>query len=106
MSTSNHLIIIPSDYDIEDVFSSTHSPDYILASPDYFPASSGNTSLDPSYDLSKYLLASLAISPFHDDPYMKVMQEYDATNNKSPIPPLQAPIAPPTVFVGNYTFLT
>ncbi|GJV67728.1 putative reverse transcriptase domain-containing protein [Tanacetum coccineum] len=31
-------------------------------------------------DLSKYLLASLAISPFHDDPYMKVMQAYDATS--------------------------
>ncbi|GKF42012.1 hypothetical protein Tco_0125354 [Tanacetum coccineum] len=106
MSTSNHPIIVPPDSDIEDAFSSTLSPDYISASPDYFPASSGNTSPDPSYDLSKYLLPSLAISPFHDDSYMKVMQAYDATNNKSPIPPLQAPIAPPTVFVGNYTFLT
>ncbi|GJX06304.1 hypothetical protein Tco_0194236 [Tanacetum coccineum] len=95
MSTSNHSIIVPSDYDIEYTFSSTHSPDYIPASSDYFPASPRNTSPDPSYDLSKYLLASLAISPFHDDPYMKVMQAYDATNNKSPIPPLQAPIAPP-----------
>ncbi|GKA80335.1 hypothetical protein Tco_0786931 [Tanacetum coccineum] len=57
----------------------------------------GNTSPDPLDDLSKYLLASLAISPFHDDPYMKVMQAYNATSNESPIPPLQAPIAPPTV---------
>ncbi|GJX91820.1 hypothetical protein Tco_0345146 [Tanacetum coccineum] len=57
----------------------------------------GNTSPNPSDDLSKYLLASLAISPFHDDPYMKVMQAYNATSNESPIPPLQAPIAPPTV---------
>nr|GEU56463.1 reverse transcriptase domain-containing protein [Tanacetum cinerariifolium] len=48
-------------------------------------------------DLSKYLLASLAISPFHDDPYMKVMQAYNATSNESPIPPPQALIAPPTV---------
>ncbi|GJT74452.1 reverse transcriptase domain-containing protein [Tanacetum coccineum] len=97
MSTSTHPIIVPSDSDIEDAFSSTHTPDYTLASPDYFPASPGNTSPDPSDDLSKYLLASLAISPFHDDPYMKVMQAYNATSNESPIPPLQAPIAPPTV---------
>ncbi|GKF12951.1 hypothetical protein Tco_0050877, partial [Tanacetum coccineum] len=41
------------------------------------------------------LLASLTISPFHDDPYIKVMQAYNATSNESPIP--QAPIAPPTI---------
>ncbi|GJW18514.1 putative reverse transcriptase domain-containing protein [Tanacetum coccineum] len=34
---------------------------------------------------------------FYDDPYMKVMQAYNATNNESPIPLPQAPIAPPTV---------
>ncbi|GKD14933.1 hypothetical protein Tco_1199340, partial [Tanacetum coccineum] len=62
-----------------------------------FPSSPGNTSYDPSEDLSKDLLASLAISPFHDDPYMKVMQAYNATCNKSPIPPPRAPIAPTTV---------
>ncbi|GJY01064.1 hypothetical protein Tco_0359216 [Tanacetum coccineum] len=71
MSTSTHPIIVPSDYDVEDAFSSTHSPDYTPASPDYFPAIPGNTSPDPLDDLSKYLLASLAILPFHDDPYMK-----------------------------------
>ncbi|GKC08854.1 hypothetical protein Tco_1000464, partial [Tanacetum coccineum] len=60
-------------------------------------ASPGNTSPDPSDDLSKYLLASLAISPFHDDPYMKVMQAYNATSNELPIPLPQTPIAPPTV---------
>ncbi|GKD50607.1 hypothetical protein Tco_1279583, partial [Tanacetum coccineum] len=48
-------------------------------------------------DLTKYLLASLAISPFHDDPYMKVIQANNTTNNESPIPLPQAPIAPPTV---------
>ncbi|GJZ54837.1 hypothetical protein Tco_0610030 [Tanacetum coccineum] len=47
-------------------------------------------------DLSKDLLASLIISPFYDDPYMKVMQAYNATSNESPIPLPQAPIAPPT----------
>ncbi|GJV73172.1 hypothetical protein Tco_1493167 [Tanacetum coccineum] len=86
-------------------FSSTHTPDYYSwatpASPDYFLASPGNTSPDPSDDLSKYLLASLAISPFHDDPYMKVMQVYNATSNESPIPPLQAHIAPPTVLLSS-----
>nr|GEZ43718.1 hypothetical protein [Tanacetum cinerariifolium] len=97
MSTFTHHITIPSDSDIRDAFSSTNTPDYISASPDYFSASPGNTSSDPSEDLSKYLLASLAISPFHNDPYMKVMQAYNATSNESPIPLPRAPIAPPTV---------
>ncbi|GJS17170.1 putative reverse transcriptase domain-containing protein [Tanacetum coccineum] len=90
-------IIVPSDFDVEDAFSSTNTPDYTPASPDYSPALPGNTSLNPSDDLSKCLLASLAISPFHDDPYIKVMQAYNATTNESPIPLPQAPIAPPTV---------
>nr|GEV00543.1 reverse transcriptase domain-containing protein [Tanacetum cinerariifolium] len=86
MSSPNH----PTS-NIEDAFSSTHSPDYTTASSGCFLASPGTTSLDPSDNLSKYLLASLAISPFHDDSYMKVMHAYDAI-----IPP-QAPIAP-TIF--------
>ncbi|GJQ91318.1 reverse transcriptase domain-containing protein [Tanacetum coccineum] len=99
MSTPDYIypIIVPSDSNVEDAFSSTTTPDYTLASPDYFPASPGNTSPDPSDDLSKYLLVSLTISPFHDDPYMKVMQAYNATSNESPIPPPQAPIDPLTV---------
>ncbi|GJW59036.1 hypothetical protein Tco_0105767 [Tanacetum coccineum] len=97
MSTSTHPIIILSNSDVEDAFSSINTPDYTPASPDYFPALSGNTSFDSLEDLSKDLLASLTISPFHDDPYMKVMQAYNATNNESPIPLLQAPIAPLTV---------
>nr|GEU76629.1 putative reverse transcriptase domain-containing protein [Tanacetum cinerariifolium] len=97
MYTSTHPFIVPSDYDIEDAFFSTNTPDYILASLDYFSASSGNTSLDPSKDLSKYLLATLAISPFDDDPYMKVMQAYNATSNESPILLPRAPITLPTV---------
>nr|GFA75250.1 hypothetical protein [Tanacetum cinerariifolium] len=92
MSTSTNPIIVPSDFDIEDVFSFKHSPDYIPASPDYFLASLGNTSSNPLEDLSKYIFASLAISPFHNDPCMKVIQAYDATNDESPIPP-QALIA-------------
>ncbi|GJT94051.1 hypothetical protein Tco_1082896 [Tanacetum coccineum] len=97
MSSPTHPITILSDSNVEDAFSSTHSPDYTLTLPDYSPASPRNTSPDPSNDLSKYLLASLAISPFHDDPYMKFMQAYNATSNESPILLQRAPIAPPTV---------
>nr|GEU28765.1 hypothetical protein [Tanacetum cinerariifolium] len=64
---------------------------------DYSSTTPGNTSSDPSEDSSKDRSASLAVSPFHEDPYMKVIQAYDATSNESPIPPPQAPIAPPTV---------
>ncbi|GKF40978.1 hypothetical protein Tco_0124320 [Tanacetum coccineum] len=71
------------DSDVEDVFSSTNTPDYTPASPDYSPASPGNTSSDSSEDSSKDRPASLAISPFHNDPYMKVMQAYNVTSNES-----------------------
>ncbi|GKF89047.1 hypothetical protein Tco_0263010 [Tanacetum coccineum] len=82
MSTPDYIypIIVPSDFDVEDAFSSMNTPDYTPASPDYFPSSPGNTSSDSSDDLSKDLLASLTISPFHDDPYMKVMQAYNTTD--------------------------
>ncbi|GKC06488.1 hypothetical protein Tco_0998098 [Tanacetum coccineum] len=59
----------------------------------FIPASPGNTSPNLSDDLTKDLLASLSLSPFYDDPYMKVMQAYDATDNELP----QAPIATPTI---------
>ncbi|GKB34281.1 hypothetical protein Tco_0879223 [Tanacetum coccineum] len=97
MSSSTHPIIILFDSNVEDAFSSINTPDYTPASPNYFPASPGNTFSDPSKDLSKDLLTSLTISPFHDDPYMKLMQAYNATSNESPIPLPRAPIAPPTV---------
>ncbi|GJT92115.1 reverse transcriptase domain-containing protein [Tanacetum coccineum] len=83
MSSPNH-----HTSDIEDAFSSNFS-DYTLTSPDYFSVSPGNISPDPSDNLSKYLLASLAISHFHDDPY-------NAAANEPPIPP-QAPIDPSPV---------
>nr|GEY59132.1 hypothetical protein [Tanacetum cinerariifolium] len=97
MSSPTHPIIILSNSEIKDAFSSTNTHDYIPISPDYSPASLGNTSSDSSKDLSKDLLASLAILPFHDDLYMKVMEAYNDTNNESPIPPPRAPIASPTV---------
>nr|GEU48874.1 reverse transcriptase domain-containing protein [Tanacetum cinerariifolium] len=52
-------------------------------------ASLGNISPDSSNDLTKYLLTSLAISPYHDDPY--IIQAYDA------IPLPQAIIALPAI---------
>nr|GEX12524.1 hypothetical protein [Tanacetum cinerariifolium] len=90
ISSPNHPI-----FKIKDAFSSNF-PDYVLASPDYFPSTPGNTSPDYSNDLTKYLLATLIFSPLHDDSYMDVMQAYDATNELH-IPPLQAHIASPTI---------
>nr|GEV33564.1 reverse transcriptase domain-containing protein [Tanacetum cinerariifolium] len=78
--------------DIEDAFSSNFS-DYISASSDYFPASSGNTSFD-SNSFGLVPIASPTLLRFHDDPYMKVVQVYDATNNESPIS-LPREILPP-----------
>nr|GFB23011.1 hypothetical protein [Tanacetum cinerariifolium] len=96
MSSSNYPFIVPSDSDIEEAFSSTNTPDYTPASPDYFPALPGNIPPNSLNDLTKDLLALLALSPFHDDPYIKVMQAYDVTNNELSILP-QASIAPPTI---------
>ncbi|GKB43403.1 hypothetical protein Tco_0888345 [Tanacetum coccineum] len=90
MSSSNY----PTS-DIEDAFSSNF-PNCTPTSPNYFPASPRNISPDSSDNLSKYLLASLAISPFHDNPYMKA---YNA--NKPPIPPQVSidplPVLPPSL---------
>nr|GEY68190.1 hypothetical protein [Tanacetum cinerariifolium] len=88
MSSSTHLIIL-YDSDVEDAFSPTNIPNCTPASPNYSPASSGNTFSDPSKNLTQNLLATLAILPFHDDLYMKVMQAYNVEL------PIQAPIALP-----------
>ncbi|GKC48943.1 hypothetical protein Tco_1071688 [Tanacetum coccineum] len=86
MSSPNH----PTS-DIGDDFSSNF-PDYILASPDYFPASLGNTSSESSNNSSVLVpIASPTPSLFHNNPYMKVMQAYDA------ISPPQVTIPPLTV---------
>ncbi|GJR99914.1 putative reverse transcriptase domain-containing protein [Tanacetum coccineum] len=86
MSSPNH----PTS-DIEDAFSSNFL-DYIPASSDYFPASPGNTSSESSNNSSGLVpIASPTLSLFHNDPYMKVMQAYDA------ISPPQVTIPPPTV---------
>ncbi|GKA97201.1 hypothetical protein Tco_0825095 [Tanacetum coccineum] len=79
MSSPNH----PTS-DIEDAFSFNFS--------DYFPASPGNTSSESSNNSSGLVpIASPTLSLFHNNPYMKVMQAYDA------ISPLQVTIPPLTV---------
>ncbi|GJU20835.1 putative reverse transcriptase domain-containing protein [Tanacetum coccineum] len=87
MSSYTHPSI-PSDYDVEDAFSSTNAPNYIPTSPDYFPVTPGTIYPDSSDDLTKDLLSSLSISPFHNDSYMKrISPPKDAeTPVESPIP--------------------
>ncbi|GKA71951.1 reverse transcriptase domain-containing protein [Tanacetum coccineum] len=66
MSSPNH----PTS-DIEDAFSFNFT--------DYFPASPGNTSSKSSNNSSGLVpIASPTLSLFHNDPYMKVMQAYNA----------------------------
>ncbi|GKC96327.1 hypothetical protein Tco_1161769 [Tanacetum coccineum] len=79
MSSPNH----PTS-NIEDAYSSNF-PNYLSASPDYFPASPGKTYSSSSNSFGVIPLASPTLSLFHDDPYMKVMQAY--YTEKSPIPP-------------------
>nr|GEU40169.1 reverse transcriptase domain-containing protein [Tanacetum cinerariifolium] len=93
MSSSNHPIIVPSDFDIEDSFSSTNSPDYLPVFPDYFPTIPRNNSPNSSNDFTKYLLDTLVFLPLHDDPYMEAMQAYNA------ISPPQVIIALPAVLL-------
>nr|GFA06786.1 hypothetical protein [Tanacetum cinerariifolium] len=67
-------------------------------------ASNTETESDPSEDPYEDHSAPLAISPFHDDPYMKAMQAYNATSIESPTPPPQAPIAQPIVLLPSPLF--
>ncbi|GJY81675.1 hypothetical protein Tco_0494426 [Tanacetum coccineum] len=72
-------------FNIEDAFSSNF-PDYIPASSDYVPASTGKTySSSSNNSFGLVPITSLTLSLFHDDPYMKVMHAYYA--KESPIPP-------------------
>ncbi|GKE36654.1 hypothetical protein Tco_1460059 [Tanacetum coccineum] len=86
MSFPNH----PTS-DIEDAFSSNFS-NFILASPDYFPASPGKTYSSFSNSFGVVPIASPTLPLFHDDPYMKVLHAYYA--QESPIPP--PTIVPPS----------
>nr|GEX33643.1 reverse transcriptase domain-containing protein [Tanacetum cinerariifolium] len=99
MSSPNH-----PTFDIEHAFSS-NSPDYILASLDYFPTSPGNTYSDSSVNSSELIpIASLTPLLSHNDPYIKVMHAYYV--RESPIPTLitsstvlsPSPVLPLTLF--------
>nr|GEV30716.1 putative reverse transcriptase domain-containing protein [Tanacetum cinerariifolium] len=80
MSSPNH-----HTSNIKDAFSSNF-PDYILASSDFVPASSGKTySSSSNNSFGLVPIASPTLSLFHNDPYMKVMHAYYA--KESPIPP-------------------
>nr|GEY83233.1 reverse transcriptase domain-containing protein [Tanacetum cinerariifolium] len=87
MSSSNHPIIVPSDFNIKDAFSSRNSPNYLPVFVDYFPTIPRNNSLNSSNDLTKYLLDILIFSPLHDDPYMEAMQAYNAISPPQEISP-------------------
>nr|GFA27563.1 hypothetical protein [Tanacetum cinerariifolium] len=69
---------------LEDAFS-LNFPNYLpSASPDYVPTSPGKTYSSSSNSFGIVPLVSLALSLFHDDPYMNVLQAY--YTEKSPIP--------------------
>nr|GEW88701.1 reverse transcriptase domain-containing protein [Tanacetum cinerariifolium] len=91
MSSPNH----PTS-NIEDAFSSTNTPDYT-------PASPGNTSSDtPNNSSGLVPIESPTLSLFHDDPYMKDVQAFFAKD--SPIPP-PAPITPLAVLTPSLVML-
>ncbi|GJX69245.1 hypothetical protein Tco_0304972 [Tanacetum coccineum] len=92
MSSPSHLTS-----NIKDAFSSNF-PNYIPASLDYFPASSGKTySSSSNNSFGLVPIASPTLSLFHDDPYMKVMHAYYA--KESPIPP--PTIVPPSSMLSS-----
>ncbi|GJV03808.1 reverse transcriptase domain-containing protein, partial [Tanacetum coccineum] len=71
---------------LEDAFSSNFLNYVPPASPDYVPASPRKTYSSASNSFGIVPLASPTLSLFHDDPYMKVLQDF--YTEKSPIPPL------------------
>ncbi|GKF04080.1 hypothetical protein Tco_0034748, partial [Tanacetum coccineum] len=63
------------------------SPDYVLASPEKTYSSSSNNSF------GLVPIASLTLSLFHDDPYMKVMHAYYAKESHIPPPTIMPPFS-------------
>nr|GEX59476.1 hypothetical protein [Tanacetum cinerariifolium] len=94
--SSNHPIIIPSDFYIEDAFSSTNSPNYLSVFLDYFPTIPRNISLN---DLTMYLLDIQIFSPLLDDPYIEAMQAYNAISPPQVIIALPAVLPPSPVLL-------
>nr|GEW00559.1 hypothetical protein [Tanacetum cinerariifolium] len=94
--SSNHPIIVPSNFNIEDAFSSTNSPNYLLVFPTI-----RNNSLN---DLTKYLLDILIFSPLHDDLYMEAKQAYNAISPPQVIIALPAILPPSPVLLQSPIF--
>nr|GFA68345.1 reverse transcriptase domain-containing protein [Tanacetum cinerariifolium] len=78
MSSPNH----PTS-NIDDAFS-LNFLDFIPASPNYVPASSGKTYSSFSNSFGVVPITSPSLSLLHDDPYMKILQAFYTEN--SPIP--------------------
>nr|GEV06214.1 hypothetical protein [Tanacetum cinerariifolium] len=70
MSSSNHLIIVPSDFDIEDALSSTNALDDTPTLSNYSLTSPGRTSFNSLED-SRDGIIPPAFSPFYNNPYIK-----------------------------------
>ncbi|GJW35188.1 retrotransposon protein, putative, ty1-copia subclass [Tanacetum coccineum] len=82
---------------MEDAFSSNFLNYLPPASPDYIPTSPGKTYSSSSNSFGIVPLASPALSLFHDDPYMNVLQAFYI--EKSPIlPPIIIPTPNPQEF--------
>nr|GEX15324.1 hypothetical protein [Tanacetum cinerariifolium] len=88
MSSSTHPIIL-YDSDVEDAFSLTSIPNYTLSSPKLFHSFTRKHFFDTSEDPSKDQLVPIAVSPFHDDPYMKVILEIELEEARTQIAGLQ-----------------
>ncbi|GJZ32848.1 hypothetical protein Tco_0578284 [Tanacetum coccineum] len=89
MSSSPHLTITPSGFDMENAFSSMNILNYTPAS----SATPGSTSFNSSED-SRNDIISPAFSPFYNNLYMKDVQAFYA--KESPISP-PVSITPPAV---------
>ncbi|GKB10362.1 hypothetical protein Tco_0844285 [Tanacetum coccineum] len=86
--------------EIEDAFSFNFR-DYISASPDYVPTSTGKTySSSSNNSFGVVPIVSPTLSLFYDDPYMKVMHAYYA--KELPIPP--PTIVPPSSMFNHQEF--
>ncbi|GJW71777.1 hypothetical protein Tco_0128694 [Tanacetum coccineum] len=80
-----------STSDIEDAFSSMNILNYTSVSPDYFPASAGSSSFNPSEN-SKDNMIPPVFSSFYNNPYLKDVQAFYTKELPIPSPdPITSP---------------
>ncbi|GJV58212.1 hypothetical protein Tco_1459217, partial [Tanacetum coccineum] len=89
MSSSPHSTITPSEFDMENAFSTMNIHNYTSAS----SATSGSTSFNSSED-SRDGMIPPTFSLFYNNPYLKDVQAFYA--KESPIPPPD-PITPQVI---------